>query len=257
MKRNISISLVLYHNSVSDIQRLLASIEMIKVDFDFYIVDNSQNENLSNLFSSKENYFYTKLDENEGFARGHNRILKKIKDQYKYHLIINPDVYFENDVVTPLFEYLENDPEAVQIVPKILNEDESIQFTYKIEPRPFDLIARRFLPKNWYLARKEQLSKQISLNGVVTEIPIMSGCFMFFKTKILDEIGYLDERFFLYMEDIDFSKRISEKYKSVYYPHVHIYHKHTQGSYNDKKLMRRHMASAIKYYNKHGWYPLW
>ncbi len=257
MKKELSISLVLYNNEESDITRLVKSIGLISSNFDLYIVDNSDDDRLRKYFLSRENFQYLKLEDNEGFAKGHNRILRKIKDKYKYHLIINPDVYFNSDVVRPIIAYLEHDLDTMQIVPKILNEDQSIQFTYKYEPRPFDLFARRFLPNNWFASRKENLSKKISLNGEVTEIPIMSGCFMFFRTEILHEIGYLDERFFLYMEDIDFSKRISSRYKSVYFPEVSIIHRHTQGSYNSRYLMHRHMASAIKYYNKHGWYPLW
>lgn len=257
MSNKLSISLVLYHNLVVDISRLLASIENIKFPFDFYIIDNSSNNDLSYLFQDKENYFYTHSTQNEGFAKAHNKILKQLQGNYEYHLIINPDVYFDLDVISPIVEFLDQNIDVVQIIPKILNEDETIQFTYKEEPRPFDLFARRFLPKKWFSNRKELLSKQISLNGEVTEIPIMSGCFMFFRTSILNEIGFLDERFFLYMEDIDFSKRISKQFKSVYFPHVSIYHKHTQGSYHDSYLMRKHMVSAIKYYNKHGWYPLW
>jgi GT2 family glycosyltransferase len=233
------------------------SFDNIKISFDLYVIDNSSNSDLENLFLGKEHFHYFHSESNKGFAKAHNQILHKIKDDYEFHLIINPDVFFNYDVLSPIVSYLDKNQDVVQIIPKILNEDKSIQFTYKTEPRPFDLLARRFFPKNWFTSRMESLSQKSSLNGEVSEIPIMSGCFMFFRTKVLNDIGFLDERFFLYMEDIDFSKRISEKYKSVYFPEVSIFHKHTQGSYSDRNLMRRHMASAIKYYNKHGWYPLW
>lgn len=256
MSKALSISLVLYHNHESDIKRLLHSLSLVHSPFDLFVIDNSADDGLRTLFAEADNFYYEHSSENLGFARGHNRILRQYSLNYPFHLIINPDVYFDYDVITPLIKYLEKDREAMQIIPRILNKDESIQFTYKIEPRPFDLFARRFLPKGWFSARKENLSKSFSLNGEVEEIPIMSGCFMFFSTSVLKEIGYLDERFFLYMEDIDFSKRISAKYKSVYYPHASIFHRHTQGSYKDGYLMRQHILSAIKYYNKHGWWPI-
>ncbi len=257
MNKDLSISLVLYHNLDEDIERLMNSLSLVKAAFDLFVLDNSSDTKLERHFRGKDFVYYKHVDENLGFAKAHNIILKDTTPQYKYHLIINPDVYFEEDVITPLMDYLETDAEAAQIIPRILNKDETVQFTYKLEPRPFDLFARRFLPDKWFSKRKEILSKQFSLNGEVTEIPIMSGCFMFFRSEILEKIGFLDERFFLYMEDIDFSKRISDHFKSVYYPHVHIYHRHTQGSYKDRYLMREHVKSAIKYYNKHGWYPFW
>jgi hypothetical protein len=87
----------------------------------------------------------------------------------------------------------------------------------------------------------------------IMEVPNLSGAFMFVRSEVFQEVGNFDERYFMYMEDTDFVRRIGEKYKTVYYPKVHIYHEYKKGSYKNPKLMKYHISSAIKYFNKWGW----
>ena len=58
----------------------------------------------------------------------------------------------------------------------------------------------------------------------------------------------------MYLEDYDLCRRIGQKYKTVYYPFSEIAHKHGRGSYRSKKLLIYHIGSAIKYFNKWGWF---
>lgn len=86
------------------------------------------------------------------------------------------------------------------------------------------------------------------------EVPYLSGCFMFIRTKVLEKVGLFDERFFMYLEDTDLSRRIHKISKTIYYPYVHIYHEYGKGSYKNLKLLKYHIDSAIKYFNKWGWF---
>jgi GT2 family glycosyltransferase len=85
------------------------------------------------------------------------------------------------------------------------------------------------------------------------DVPFLSGCFMFFRTEALREVGLFDERFFLYTEDTDLTRRVNSRFRTVYFPDVSIYHHHARGSYNDFWLMMRNAQSAIRYFNKWGW----
>jgi len=58
----------------------------------------------------------------------------------------------------------------------------------------------------------------------------------------------------MYLEDTDLSRRIHRVAKTIYYPYVHIYHEHQKGSYKNLKLLEIHIESAIKYFNKWGWF---
>lgn len=231
-------------------------LNKVNTPFDLYIFDNSPKDSYKDIFQG-ENVFYFHQNDNIGFAAANNYILNKVKGKYPIHLLINPDVVFEEGTVEKLVDYLLANKSIKQIIPQIKNPDQSIQFTYKVFPRPMDLFARRFLPSKYNYKRNAELSLTHSLNGKVEEIPFMSGCFMMFKTEVLEEVGLFDERFFLYLEDLDFSWRISRKFKSVYYPSAKIIHKHKKGSYKHLKLLRHHIVSTIKFYNKYGWFPLW
>ena len=85
------------------------------------------------------------------------------------------------------------------------------------------------------------------------EIPVVSGCFMFIKTSILQKTNGFDERFFMYLEDIDLCRRVGELSKVLYFPKVSITHNYEKGSYKNTKLLKYHIKSAITYFNKWGW----
>ena len=79
------------------------------------------------------------------------------------------------------------------------------------------------------------------------------GCFMFLRMSAINNIGMFDENIFMYTEDIDLTRRIHKKYKTMFWPEVTIVHAHKRSSYKNKKLLKIHIKSAIKYFNKWGW----
>jgi len=85
------------------------------------------------------------------------------------------------------------------------------------------------------------------------DVPYLSGCFMLFRTEALKEVGLFDERFFMYPEDIDLTRRIHAKYRTVFYPEVSIIHHHAQSSYLNLKMLFIHITNMVKYFNKWGW----
>ena len=76
---------------------------------------------------------------------------------------------------------------------------------------------------------------------------------MFLRTKALKDVGLFDERFFMYPEDIDLTRRIHRKYRTVFYPEVSIVHHHAQSSYVNFRMLMIHSWNLIKYFNKWGW----
>ena len=108
---------------------------------------------------------------------------------------------------------------------------------------------------NWYLLTNKKLYKfQLRFSGYdkIMNIPYLSGCFMFFRISVLQQIGLFDERFFMYPEDIDITRRIHEKYKTIFYPDVSIIHAHAAASRSNAKMLKIHIINIIKYFNKWG-----
>jgi len=76
-----------------------------------------------------------------------------------------------------------------------------------------------------------------------------------FRLDCLREVGLFDERFFMYPEDIDISRRIyaSKKWRSVYCPGATVVHAHEKASYKSRRMMWIHIRNMVKYFNKWGW----
>ena len=95
---------------------------------------------------------------------------------------------------------------------------------------------------------------QASDYNKIMDVPYLSGCFMFFRVSALREIGLFDERFFMYPEDIDITRRMHERFRTVFYPEVSVIHNHARQSYVSFKMLKVHIVNIIKYFNKWGWF---
>ena len=84
-------------------------------------------------------------------------------------------------------------------------------------------------------------------------VPYLSGCFMLFRMSALQDIGLFDERFFMYPEDIDITRRMHEKYKTIFFPKVSIIHSHAAASKVNIRMLKVHILNMVRYFNKWGW----
>ena len=87
----------------------------------------------------------------------------------------------------------------------------------------------------------------------VMDVPYLSGCFMLFRTSALKRVGLFDERFFMYPEDIDITRRMNAEFRTVFFPGATIVHDHARQSYKSAKLLLVHVVNTVKYFNKWGW----
>ena len=77
---------------------------------------------------------------------------------------------------------------------------------------------------------------------------------MMINCVALSQVGVFDERYFLYLEDVDLCRRIYQRFKTIYFPEVAVYHGYERGSYRSVRLMMHHIVSALRYFQKWGWY---
>jgi GT2 family glycosyltransferase len=256
--RSLNISIVLYHNREEQIKKAIESVLNTDLNITLYLVDNSLNDSLRELERIDKRIVYIFNNSNLGFGKAHNIALKKsIEKNIPYHLVLNPDVYFEKGVLEELYDFMENNKDVGLVMPKVLYPDGNIQYLCKLLPTPLDLFGRRFLNfgpfKKIVEKRNEIYELRFTGYDKIVEVPYLSGCFMFIRTEVLKKVGLFDERFFMYLEDTDLSRRIHRVAKTVYYPYVYIYHGYGKSSYKSLKLLYYHIKSAIKYFNKYGW----
>lgn len=252
----IYLSIVLYKTSESDIKNILSSFKFVKATYKLYIVDNSPTDELKSFFKNEHFIDYIHNPSNPGFGASHNIVFKiSIEDNIAYHFIVNPDVYFTEDVITKMVKYISSNKNIGMMMPQILNLDGTVQNLPKLLPSPFSMLFRKIKkPKSIY----ERFINKYELRNVdkdmVYSAPILSGCFTLFNVEALKEVGLYDDQFFMYFEDWDISRRMHENYETIYYPHVSIFHGYESGANKNKQLFKIFLASAIKYFNKWGWF---
>jgi len=250
----INISIVLFNNK-EDFFRILSLLNKTKLIFQLIVIDNSPKQLIENTLLTKfKNIEYHFNSNNIGYGAGHNIALKKsIQKSIEYHLVLNSDITFKISTINKLLDFMDLNPDIGHLMPKIINPDKSIQKVVKLLPSPMDLFGRAFLPS--FLIKKSDSKYTLSdfkYNKVI-EIPNLSGCFMLLRTTALKEVGLFDERYFMYAEDIDLTRRINSKYKTVIYPYLEVIHRHEKASFKSLKMKIIHTISVIKYFNKWGW----
>lgn len=191
---------------------------------------------------------------NRGYGCGHNVALRMAMEEgSQYHLVVNPDVWFGAEVIPALWRLMEEDETIAHVMPKVLFLNGSVQCLAKLLPTPWDLFCRFFLPARLISKRNDRFELRHSGYDKEMNVPFLSGCFMFFRMSALKSEGIFDERFFMYMEDVDITRRLHAKYKTLFFPSVSIYHRFSRLSYHNWHLSLAHMVSVVKYFNKWGW----
>lgn len=221
-----------------------------------YIVDNSSNDGLRELAKISERITYIH-SANLGYGAGHNIAIQEAMDiGATYHIVVNPDIYFNEGVIEALATYMDAHLQVGLVMPKILYPEGEIQYLCKLLPSPSDLLLRRFFPCERYLKKKNwNYELRFTDYNQEMEVPSLSGCFMFMRIAVLEKVGGFDERYFMYAEDLDLCRRIGKVSRTMYYPNVSVCHAYAKGSYKNWKLLKYHISSIIKYFNKWGW--LW
>lgn len=256
MEITISGSIVLYKSDIS-VRKTIEDFLNTTLPVRLFLIDNSPTDKLKiDLadFIEDERVEYIFNNSNVGFGAAHNIAIRKVYDFSSYHLVLNPDVSFEAGVLKSLLEYGEKNKNVGLILPKVEYPNGEVQYVCKLLPTPTDLIFKRFLPKKITQKRIEHFEMRSMGYDREIEVPYLSGCFMFLRTEALKKVGLFDERFFMYPEDIDLTRRIYKEYKTMFYPKVKIIHEHGKGSYKSPSLLYIHIINMIKYFNKWGWF---
>ena len=264
----ITASIVTYNNNLLDLEGILRSLLISPVQ-KVWVIDHSD----SFMSLEEELQEYKRRDDeflkheargfqleyikhaNKGYGSGHNVALRKaIEENSQYHLVVNPDVWFGAEVIPALWRLMDDDESIAQVMPKVFFLNGSVQRLAKLCPTPMDLFCRFFMPEKLISKRNDRFELKHSGYDKVMDVPYLSGCFMFFRMSALKSEGLFDERFFMYIEDLDITRRLHAKYKTLFFPAVSIYHRFSRLSYHKWRMSLVHMISVVKYFNKWGWF---
>lgn len=250
---NLSATIVTYQNNYTVLQETINSFLNTQLSVHLYIIDNSPTDKLRIIvFDPRIEYIF--MNSNNGFGAGHNHIIRQPEKMGKYHLVLNPDVSFEKGTLEKLYDYMESNLDVGNVMPQIVYPNGELQYLCKLLPTPKDWIIRMFLPINSIKNRIDHnLEMRFADYNKEMNVPYLSGCFMFLRKSVIEEVGVFDEGIFMYGEDTDLNRRIYQKYRTMYYPTAKIIHNFEKGSHKSFRLLWVHIKAAIYYLNKWGW----
>jgi hypothetical protein len=192
---------------------------------------------------------------NVGYGRGHNLAIRQAAGHW--HLVLNPDVEIRPDAIAVAIDYMKRHPDVCLLSPRAEDRHGQRQYLAKRYPAVVDLVLRGFAPgwiRRAFVRRLDRYEmRELATGNSEFDIPIASGCFMFFRRDALRATGGFSDDFFLYFEDFDLSLRAARHGRIVHVPAVGIVH---HGGHAAKKGWRHvhlFVRSMFLFYRKHGW----
>lgn len=243
----VSVCIVNYNSGDTIIKALDSLYEHIKgVEMQIYVSDNASTDNSVSLIEAKyPNIAIMQNDNNLGFSAGNNIVLDFLDSDY--HVLVNPDITVSYDVISQMADYMENHPDIGILTPKILNSDGTVQNLPKRNPKLIYLLSGRlkFLKKqrDYFTMANENITEPMPID-------FCTGCFMFLRTSVFRKVKGFDERYFLYLEDADLTRKIKTIAKTIYHPDFFVYHEWQRASHKSVKFLFTHINSMFKYFLK-------
>lgn len=204
-----------------------------------FVIDNHSSESLDAI-KNTEGAELIELCENVGFGAAHNKILDgKIG---KYHFVVNPDITVNDDVLSGIVDFMEQNPDVSMVIPTVLNSDGSVQYLPKEIPTFKSVFFGRIFPsvRDKYVWKDKNIDK-------VTEVNFCTGCFFCIRGEVFEALRGFDERYFMYMEDADLTLRAKKFGKTVIAPEFSVVHKWERASSKKLKFLMIHTVSALKF----------
>ena len=227
-------------NCLQSVSRALEGIEG-----EVFVVDNHSDDD--SVETVRSQYPWVRLIENQenmGFSRANNIAIREARGEYV--LLLNPDTIVEEATLREVLRFMEEHPKAGGAGVMMHNADGSLA------PE-----SRRALPTPWVSCLKMLgFTKRYYMSHLPWDQPgrieVISGAFCFLRKKALDEVGLLDEDFFMYGEDIDLSYRLMKGgWENWYlpYPITHFKGKSTQKS--DYRYVHIFYNAMLIFFRKH------
>lgn len=247
----LTASIVTYNVDLDELGRALEPVAAVAERV--YVVDNGRQERVEEFCRKYPNVTYLP-HANDGYGAGHNAAMRlALQAGSDYHLVMNSDLLFQAGDLRRMLAYMDANAGIGLLHPRIVGLDGRDQYTVRMLPTPFDLIVRRFLPGWMFRGRRRRYLLQHVDHSRAFDAHYVQGSFMLLRASALREVGIFDERFFMYPEDIDLSRRMAERWRVTYYPGATVTHAHRAASYASLKMLRIHIANMARYFNKWGW----
>ncbi|MEO0166807.1 MAG: glycosyltransferase family 2 protein [candidate division WOR-3 bacterium] len=233
----------------------------LEIPMELIIIDNASAHSPRPLIEFFNKFFEILFIENRinlGYARAVNQGLKKARGEFI--LIINPDILIPAGAIEEMVKYLEREPEVGLLAPALFYPDGSVQRSCFRWPRFYTPFVRRTFLKCTPWGKRE-LERYLMVHfecDRIEKVDWVLGAAMMVKKSAIRKVGLMDERFFLYFEDVDWCRRFAKQnLRVVYFPRARFLHKYARISAQGgglwmifNKYFWLHTISYLRYFIK-------
>lgn len=252
--------IIVNYNVKYFLEQTLASVQkaMQGIEGEVFVVDNASSDGSVEMV--RHRFPQVRIianTQNVGFSKANNQAIKEANGEYV--LLLNPDTVVQEDTFRKIIDFMDTHPEAGGLGVKMIDgKGNFLPESKRGFPSPQVAFYKAFglealFPKSHVFGRYRL---GYLPEDEIAEVEVLAGAFMLIRKSVLDEIGLLDETFFMYGEDIDLSYRIIQAgYKNYYFPETQIIHykgeSTKKGSLNYVRMFYEAMAIfARKHFGK-------
>ena len=265
----LAISVVLFHSPFDQLQALidsviasLANAQLAGVEF--VCVDHSQSpdyatrcQQLLAQYNQCEGLRVRLLvtERNGGYGTGHNLAIAHVSS--RFHLILNPDIEITPKAMTCALTVLQNNDEIALLAPTGFSSSGEPTFLAKAYPSVWVLGLRAFASdriKSWCQGALSRYEMRDSAESTpLRSITLASGCCMWVRREVFDDVGGFDERFFLYFEDYDLSLKMAQRGLVMEHSEMRVVHYGGDASKKGWRHVCWFISGATRFFNRWGW----
>jgi hypothetical protein len=236
--------------------------EASDVSYEIIVIDNASIDGSADMVAQEfPDVQLIRSQENLGFAAANNLGFAQARGHYV--VLLNSDAFLKPQAITKALAYMQADPTIGVGGASLVGTDD----TWQPSARMFPSLINHFLtlsglsakyPQSRFFGRVDRTWADPNQAAIVDWVP---GAFSIMPFHVLDEVGYFDESFFLYYEEVDLCKRIQAKgYNIWYWPDVEVVHLGGESSKTmkalnisaaGKQISLWQMRSALLFYRKH------
>lgn len=256
----IDLSIIIVNWNTQDILKdcLDSVFEQTKaVSFEVIVVDNASSDDSVQMVKSEfPQVILIENAENCGFAAANNQGMQIAKGRYV--LLLNSDTVVLDGAIQKTLAFADQHPEAAVVGCKVLNPDMTLQPTCFMYPSLLNLFLSssylyKLFPRSRLFGRERMTWWD---RDDIREVEVVTGCFMLVRKKAIDQVGKMDESFFMYAEETDWCYRFKKgSWKLLFTPEAEIIHLGGQSSKMIKPEMTMQLrASLLLYFKKNSSY---
>ena len=270
---DLAVSVVLHFSPLEQLQALFDSISRAAIEAELshvevVCVDHSCDADYAASFQILVEAYSAQIDDssglqislvnpsiNRGYGAGHNLAMAGVESQF--HLILNPDVELASDSLKLAIGTLRDQHDIALLAPQGFSLSGEPEFLAKAYPSVWALglrsLASRSLKTRWGGALARYEMREAPSDTPLRSITLASGCCMWVRRALFDEVGGFDESYFLYFEDYDLSLKLARKGTVIEHRDIRVVHHGGNASRKGFQHIRWFVGGAARFFHRWGW----